>query len=158
MRSGLRWLWIAVVVFFLDLVSKHAALTNLIDYQPLEITSFFNLTLSYNTGAAFSFLHRASGWQTWLFGLLAISVTVGIIIWMNRLSNKQRWLNIALSLIIGGALGNLFDRIYYGHVIDFIQLHAAQLYWPIFNVADSAICVGAIMLFIDTLRSRKKAL
>lgn len=156
MRSGLIWLWVTVVIFIADFMTKHAALKFLMEYQPLQITSFFNLTLSYNTGAAFSFLHQASGWQKWLFGILAVVVSIGLLIWMTRLSAKERWLNVSLALIIGGAMGNLFDRLYYGHVIDFIQLHASYLYWPVFNVADSAICIGATMLFLDAICFGKK--
>lgn len=156
MRNGLRWLWVSLVVFTLDFLSKSYALKKLMEYQPLEVNKFFNLTLSYNKGASFGFLNHASGWQTWLFGLLAIAVTIAILVWMSRLSAKQRWLNIALAMIIGGALGNLFDRIHYGHVIDFIQWHISYLYWPIFNLADSAICIGAAMLFIDAVFFAKK--
>jgi len=87
---------------------------------------------------------------------LAIGVSLSIILWMRRLSASQKWLNIALSLVVGGAMGNLFDRIYYGHVIDFIQLHTTSFYWPVFNLADSAICIGATMLFLDAIFARKK--
>ncbi len=147
--TGLRWLWVAVVVFILDRISKYLAMSFLTDYEPLVITRFFNFTLSYNKGAAFSFLDQASGWQMWFFGGLALVVSIGILIWLSRLSSRQRWLSISLAMIVGGALGNLFDRINYGQVIDFIQLHVSHFYWPVFNIADSAVCVGAFMLFLD---------
>jgi signal peptidase II len=155
MRSGLKWVWIAVLVFILDWITKTLALRHLIEYTPLEMTSFFNFTLSYNTGAAFSFLHDASGWQTWVFGVLAVTVSIAILIWMKRLPASERWVSIALAFIIGGAMGNFFDRIYYGHVIDFIQVHIGGWYYPVFNVADSAVCVGAVMLLWDALRKKR---
>jgi len=156
MRTGLRWLWLAVIVLALDRFSKLMALHFLTEYEPLRITSFFNLTLAYNKGAAFSFLGYASGWQVWLFGLLAIVVSGVLLEWLRRLSYQNRLVSVALSLVIGGALGNLWDRIYYGKVIDLIQLHIANFYWPVFNVADSAICVGAFLLIWDAFRNRKK--
>lgn len=155
MRSGLRWLWVSVLVFIVDFATKSWALANLVDYQPMPITSFFNLTLSYNTGAAFSFLHTASGWQKWLFGSLALTVSVILIVWLKRISYQQCWLAISLALIIGGALGNLCDRLIYGHVIDFIDLYVSHWHWPVFNMADSAVCLGAAMLFWDTLKNKK---
>lgn len=155
MHSGLRWLWVSVVVFFLDVISKYFALHFLTEYEPYPVVPFFNLTLAYNKGAAFSFLNSASGWQTWFFGGLAIVISAGIVIWLKRLSYQQRWLSIALALIIGGALGNLFDRIYYGHVIDFIELYASRYHFPVFNFADSAIFFGAVMLIWDGLTVKR---
>lgn len=154
MHSGLRWLWVAVVVFALDRFTKIVALTKLTEYLPWPVMPFFNLTLSYNTGAAFSFLNTASGWQKWLFGSLAAIVSIVLIVWLKKISYQQRWLAIALALIIGGALGNLCDRIVYGFVIDFIDFYISHWHWPVFNIADSAICIGAAMLFWDAVRSR----
>lgn len=154
--SGLCWLWIAVIVFMLDWASKYFALHHLHEYEPIVITQFFNLMLAFNKGAAFSFLHHASGWQMWFFSGLSILVTMGILGWLKRLSYQQRWLSIALTLIIGGALGNLFDRVYYGHVIDFLQFHLSHFYWPVFNLADSAICVGAFLLFWDVMVKKEE--
>jgi signal peptidase II len=125
-------------------------------HETLRMTSFFNLTLAYNTGAAFSFLNSAGGWQLWLFAIIAAIVSVGLLIWLQRLKYQQRWPSIAVSLILAGALGNLWDRINYNHVVDFIQLHAGDFYWPVFNVADSAICLGAFMLMLESLIFRKK--
>lgn len=155
-QSGLIWLWVTAVVIGLDRFTKQLALKNLLDYTPVEITSFFNLTLSYNKGAAFGFLNSASGWQMWMFGSLAVLVGVTLLVWLARLPRQQAWISIALSLVIGGAAGNLIDRIYYGRVIDFIQWHVANYYWPTFNIADSAICAGAVMLLIDALLQKKQ--
>jgi signal peptidase II len=154
-QTGLRWLWIAVIVLVLDRLTKVSIQHSLGLYESIKIAPFFNLTLAYNTGAAFSFLNSASGWQMWLFGLIALVVTATLLVWLKRLPRKQWWMSIALVFIIGGAVGNLWDRICYGHVIDFIQLHAASFYWPVFNVADAAICVGAFMLALEALFNRK---
>jgi signal peptidase II len=158
-RSGLGWVWVAVVVLLLDRISKYLAVRFLIENEPYPVMKFFNFTLAYNTGAAFSFLKDASGWQAWFFGGLAVMVSVGLLIWLKRISYQQRWLSIAIALIIGGALGNLFDRISYGHVVDFIDWYVSYYHWPVFNIADTAVCIGAVMLLIDTLfleKSRKK--
>lgn len=156
-QTGLRWLWISLVVLILDRISKVMAQHFLVEYDAFPVTSFFNFMLAYNKGAAFSFLGYASGWQVWLFGALAIAVSTSLLVWLQRISYKQWWVAIALTLIIGGALGNLWDRISYGHVIDFIQLHTTRLYWPVFNVADSAICLGAFLLAGDAIIHRKKS-
>lgn len=155
-RTGLCWLWVAVFVLIADRVSKQLALYYLSDYVPVPVLPFFNLTLAYNTGAAFSLLSHASGWQTWLFGGLAIVVSIGLLLWLKRLSPSQRWMGIALTFILGGALGNLWDRVSYGHVIDFIELYAWGWYWPAFNIADSMICIGAIMILWDAIFFKKK--
>lgn len=151
MRSGLRWIWVAVLVVILDRITKTLALKNLMAYTPVKVMPFFNLTLAYNKGAAFSFLNSASGWQTWMFGGIAIGMSVILLIWLSKISVKQKWVSVALCFIIGGALGNLWDRLMYGHVIDFIQWYVGEWYWPVFNIADSAICVGATMLLLDAV-------
>ncbi len=149
--TGLCWLWVTVIVLILDRLTKYFALQYLPPYAEVPVFKYFNLTLAYNKGAAFSFLNSASGWQIWMFGVIALLVSIGLLIWLARLSSRQRWLCIALTLIIGGALGNLSDRFLYGHVIDFLDFYIANWHWPAFNIADSAICVGAVMLFIDAL-------
>lgn len=151
LQTGLRWLWISVVIIGIDRFTKIQAQQSLIPYDSKPVMPFFNLTLSYNKGAAFSFLSYAAGWQVWLFGVLAIVISAILIGWLMRISHKDKWIAIALTLIIGGALGNLWDRISYGHVIDFIDLYVSQYHWPVFNIADSAICGGAVMLIIDSL-------
>jgi len=145
----LKWLWLSLAVIVLDQLTKYLATDLLLYAEPVAVVPFFNLTLLHNTGAAFSFLSDAGGWQRWFFALMAIGVSVGITVWLSRLESKQRWLAIALALVVGGALGNLWDRLYLGYVVDFIQLYYDRWYWPAFNIADSAIFVGAVMLLID---------
>jgi len=154
--TGWRWLWIAVLIVLLDRLTKYLAVHFLVPFEPLRIFSLLNLTLGYNKGAAFGFLNNASHWQTWLFGTLAVLVSIALLIWLKNLSSKQRWMSIALTLIVGGALGNLCDRILYGYVTDFIEFHFSHWSFPAFNVADSAICVGAFMVLFDALFLQKK--
>jgi len=156
LNTGLRWIWVTFVVIALDQATKYWAQKYLQAYDALPIAPGFNLELSYNTGSAFGFLHQASGWQIWFFGILAALVSIAIFIGLMRLSWRQYWVCIALSCIIGGALGNLFDRLLYHHVIDFIQLYVSHFYWPTFNIADAAICLGAFMLLVHGLKERGK--
>src|SRR3990167_5822623 len=153
--SGLIWVWIAILVLLLDRFSKFWVLNHLIFFQPVVILPVLNLTLTYNTGAAFSFLHTASGWQNIVLGGLAVIVSFVIICWLAKLSARAYLLSIALNLILGGALGNAWDRVLYGYVVDFLSFHLGSWHFAIFNVADSAICVGALMLMIDWLRQPK---
>lgn len=158
--GGLKWLWISAVVIAFDQVTKIAATANLAMHEAVEIMPMFNFTLAHNTGAAFSFLSDAGGWQRWFFTGIAVVVSVAITVWMKRLDDKQRWLTISLALILGGAIGNVWDRITLGYVIDFIDVYYGDWHWPAFNIADSAITVGAVMLAIDALfleRARQKA-
>ncbi len=147
----LRWLWLTLFVILLDQASKQLAEAMLQFNQPVYVFSFFDLTLLYNEGAAFSFLSDQSGWQRWFFIGLALVVSLVLTVWLSRLKPGERWTGIALGLIIGGALGNVIDRILFGHVIDFIHLHVAEHYWPAFNVADSAISVGVALMLLDAL-------
>lgn len=147
--TGLRWLWISVLVIILDRFTKILVQKSLVPFVAKPVMPSLNLTLSYNTGSAFSFLDSASGWQIWMFGCIAIVVSIAILVWLYRLPASQKWLGIALAFVVGGALGNLWDRFSYGHVVDFIDVYVSHLHWPVFNVADSAICVGAFMLFWD---------
>ncbi len=153
--TGLFWLWVSILIIPLDRITKYYALHLLDPYSPLPLFPGFNFTLAYNKGAAFSFLGSASGWQGWLLGSVALGVCLVLLIWLFRLPRSQRWLSIAITLIIGGALGNLTDRFLYGHVIDFIDVYYQQWHWPVFNIADSAICIGAGMLLIEALFKRK---
>jgi signal peptidase II len=158
-KSGkLVWLWLSLLVVGLDQISKQLA-TGFLEYaRPVELLSVFDLTLLHNTGAAFSFLASAGGWQRWLFALLAASVSVVLTVWLKRLKAHETWLAIALALILGGALGNLYDRVVLGYVVDFISIHYQRHYFPAFNLADSGITIGAVMLIIDTVwLSRKSA-
>ena len=147
----LRWLWISLLVVVFDQWSKYEAATNLNFAEPVAVFPFFNLTLLHNTGAAFSFLSQAGGWQRWLFAIIAIVMCVVILVWIARLNKSQQWLAISLSLVLGGAIGNLWDRIYLGYVIDFIDVYYQSYHWPAFNIADAAISAGAVMFIIDTL-------
>jgi signal peptidase II len=147
----LNWLWLSATVIFFDQTTKWMASHWLEPHAKYQLTSWFNLTLVHNTGAAFSFLSDASGWQRWFFTALTIVISVLILIWLKRLKPGEHWTAAALGLILGGAIGNLTDRIAHGHVIDFIQWHYQHWYWPTFNIADSAISVGAAILVIHGL-------
>lgn len=151
----LKWLWLSALVVVLDQLTKWFAEIMLVAHEPLPVLSFFNLTLMYNPGAAFSFLADAGGWQRWFFLILSVVVSSILIIWVSRLKRHEIRLAVALALIIGGAIGNLIDRILYGHVIDFIQLYYEGWYWPAFNIADSAITVGAVLWIIESFVSTR---
>ncbi len=146
--SGLVWLWIAILILVIDRYSKLWIVDHLTFQEPLRILPFFNLTLAFNTGAAFSFLHSASGWQNWFLGGLAIIISILVLYWLAKSPARAGWMNIALCLILGGALGNAWDRMLYGYVIDFLSFHLGDWHFAIFNLADSAICVGAFMVFL----------
>ena len=148
--SGWRWLPVTAFVVVLDQVTKALVLRHFELYQSIPVLPVLDFTLLYNTGAAFSFLADASGWQRWFFSLLAIAVSVVILVWLRRLKARAQWmLSCALALILGGAVGNLIDRLRFGHVVDFIHVHWGEAYFPAFNMADSAITVGAALLLID---------
>ncbi|MDZ3993887.1 signal peptidase II [Pseudomonas sp. Teo4] len=153
----LAWLWLSLVVLVLDQVTKVYFEGKLSLYQQIVvIPDYFSWTLAYNTGAAFSFLAESSGWQRWLFALIAVAVSAVLVVWLKRLGRSETWLAVALSLVLGGALGNLYDRIVLGHVVDFILVHwQNRYYFPAFNLADSAITVGAVMLALDMFKSKK---
>ena len=153
----LGWLVLSLLVLVIDQVSKAHFEGSLEMFQQIVvIPDYFSWTLAYNTGAAFSFLADSSGWQRWLFALIAIVVSAVLVVWLKRLGRNDTWLAIALALVLGGALGNLYDRIALGHVIDFILVHwQNRHYFPAFNFADSAITVGAIMLALDMFKSKK---
>lgn len=155
--SGLVWLVLSVIILVIDRDSKIWMVDHLQFGEPVALLPFLNLTLAYNTGAAFSFLHTASGWQHYLLGGLAVGVAIFIIATMMRLPRSQYWQNTALSLILAGALGNAWDRVLYGHVIDFVNFHVGDWHFAIFNVADSAICIGAFMLILMWLWQKKES-
>lgn len=150
-KQVFAWLLLSAVVVALDLWTKSLASESLTLYRPLEITSWLNMTLAHNYGAAFSFLSDAGGWQRWLFTGLALVVTLVLVVWMFRLRAGEKLTGAALGLIIGGAIGNLTDRIRHGYVVDFIDVYYQDWHWPAFNVADSAITCGVILLLIDGL-------
>ncbi|WP_415761390.1 signal peptidase II [Pseudomonas sp. CP4] len=153
----LSWLWLSLLVLVIDQASKFYFEARLEMFQQIVIIpDLFSWTLAYNTGAAFSFLADSSGWQRWLFALIAIVVSAVLVVWLKRLGRNDTWLAVALALVLGGALGNLYDRVVLGHVIDFILVHwQNRWYFPAFNIADSAITVGAIMLALDMFKSKK---
>ncbi|MCC6915750.1 signal peptidase II [Nitrosomonas sp.] len=146
---------LAVVVLALDLLSKRWIEFNLAYDQQIVITDFFNLVLAYNAGAAFSFLSDASGWQRWFLSAIAALVS-SLIIYLLYKNTSNRLFCFALSLILGGALGNLWDRIMLGHVVDFLDFHLRGYHWPAFNLADSAIFCGAFLLILDSIRNGRK--
>ncbi|NJM10890.1 MAG: lipoprotein signal peptidase [Synechococcaceae cyanobacterium SM1_2_3] len=146
-----QWGWLSILVIALDQATKFLAEMLLVMHQPVPLTPFFNLMLTYNTGAAFSFLANAGGWQRWFFLILGLAVSMGLIVWLQRLKPTEKRLAAALALILGGAVGNLIDRAWLGQVIDFIQLYYHRWYWPAFNIADSAISIGAFLLVLDSL-------
>ncbi|MCP1313999.1 signal peptidase II [Halomonas sp. 707D7] len=160
MRQPLRWLWLAVAVIALDLSSKYALSHMLVYNRPVEVLPFFDLRLLHNTGAAFSFLASHPGWQRWFFAIVAVGASIGLTVWLSRIRADEKWLAISLPLIIGGALGNLFDRLVHGYVVDFLSFHVAGWYYPAFNVADIGITLGALGLIWESFmgdRRRRKA-
>ena len=150
-KAAFAWLSLSAVIIVLDLWTKLIATESLTLYRPVEVFSWLNMTLAHNYGAAFSFLSDAGGWQRWLFTGLASVVTVVLVVWLLRLSAKEKRLATALSLVIGGAIGNLIDRIVNGYVVDFIDVYYRDWHWPAFNLADSAISCGIILLLLDGL-------
>ena len=146
-----QWLCIAAVIVLLDQLPKIMVMQMFSYGQSKPVTAVFNLVLAYNKGAAFSFLADGGGWQRYLFSAIAIGAAIFIIYLLKRHAG-QRLFCWALALVLGGAVGNLIDRIAYGHVVDFLDFHVAGWHWPAFNVADSAICIGAVMFIIDELR------
>ena len=150
-KMAFAWLLMSVIIIVLDLWTKGIATESLTLYRPVELTSWLNMTLAHNYGAAFSFLSDAGGWQRWLFTGLASVVTVVLVVWLLRLPAHEKWTGAALGLIIGGAVGNLIDRIMHGYVVDFIDVYYQSYHWPAFNLADSAITGGVILLLLDGL-------
>jgi signal peptidase II len=167
------WLAVAAAVIGLDQITKHLAVSFLSPHEPARLLPFVNLDLAYNTGAAFSFLADSAGWQRWFFVVLALAVSAMIVRWLRRLGPEERWNGVALSLILGGALGNALDRVFFGHVIDFIDVFymadsciplftplsvgdGVQCHWPAFNLADSAITVGAVMMIVEAVLPSKR--
>lgn len=152
--NALPWLFLSALVVALDLLTKHLALAHLPPYQPQPvIDGLLNLTLVFNTGAAFSFLAAAEGWQRWLFSGLALGISVLLAFWLGRIRRDDWRQALPFALVIGGALGNLHDRLRYGRVVDFVDAYWRDYHWPAFNLADSAIVVGAMLLVWFGLRS-----
>ena len=156
LRSVIAWIGLAVALALADRATKEMVLGAFRAGEAREVTGFFNLVLTFNRGAAFSLLADAPGWQRELFVAIAVVATV-VIVWLLARQGNDKLFSLALALILGGALGNLWDRIALGHVIDFLDFHAAGHHWPAFNLADSAITVGAALLIWDGFRSKGRA-
>jgi signal peptidase II len=156
-RGSLGFLTLSAAIVILDQLSKFAIEHSLAVFQSVRVLPVLEITRQHNTGAAFSFLADAAGWQRWLFTALALIVSVVLAVWLSRIERSARLLACAVALILGGALGNVIDRLRLGHVIDFIAAHWDQHYFPAFNVADSAICVGAGLLLLDTWLASRRA-
>ncbi|MBY7782235.1 signal peptidase II [Vibrio fluvialis] len=157
-QSGVRWLWLALLVFVADIAIKLVVM-NSMGYgwdNRIEILPFFNLLYVHNYGAAFSFLSDQAGWQRWLFTGIAFAVVGLLAFWMRRLPSSDKWNNMAYALIIGGAVGNVFDRVVHGFVVDYLDFYWGTYHWPAFNLADSAICIGAAMIILDGFRGKKQ--
>ncbi len=152
-----HWLWLTVLIVVADQWTKRLVTDHLEEFEAVVLLPVLDFMRLHNEGAAFSMLSDASGWQRWFFSVLAIGVSVGILIWLRRLPARGKSLLAAgLCLVMGGAIGNVIDRIRLGHVIDFIRVHYADWYFPAFNVADSAITIGAGLLILDTILQPKK--
>ena len=152
-RNIKSWLWLAAMLIAVDQISKWIVLGALHPGESRYVAPFFNWVLTFNSGAAFSFLSDAGGWQRWFFTVLALGVSAWIVTLLRRHTSEFR-LSLALTLVLGGALGNVIDRLRFGAVVDFIQWHVAGYYWPAFNVADSAITIGAILLAWDQFATK----
>lgn len=155
-----KWIWLllSVLVIIVDQVTKHIVTMQLEPYHPIAILPMLNFTLAYNTGAAFNFLSGAGAWHHWFFASFSTIISLAIMIWLYRMpKDAERLQYIALSLILGGALANLIDRLTLGYVIDFIQVYYKHFYWPIFNIADSAISIGTFLLTIDLFKHSKSS-
>jgi len=146
----LKWLWLSLLAVVLDQGSKFVIDSSMRLYQTIPVMPYFNLTYVHNTGAAFSFLSDAGGWQRWFFAGLAILISGVIAVWLARLKQHETLLAIALSLVLGGAIGNLIDRLAYGYVIDFLDVYYGTWHWPAFNIADSAITLGVMLMLAES--------
>ena len=166
-ESGLVWVWISALIVVADQITKFWAEATLSTGRIIEVAPFWNFFLAYNKGAAFSFLGDAGGWQRWLFAGLAIGVSLLVLHWLRQLQSRQRWQGVAFALIIGGAIGNLYDRVFREEgVVDFIDWYIPAssfgdwperaMHWPTFNIADSAIVAAVIMIFIDALLTSRR--
>jgi len=150
----LKWVWLSGIVLVLDQISKIWVDLTLELHQSIPVIPNFSITYAHNYGAAFSFLSDAGGWQRWFFAVLAIAVSIGIVIYLSKLKNEEKLLAVSLSLILGGAIGNIIDRVLYGYVIDFLDVYYQVYHWPIFNIADSAITVGVGLMLIESFMEK----
>ena len=157
LNSPLKLLWISALVIVLDQLTKVWAVTTLPFHQTVNVMPYFDWYLTYNRGAAFSFLADAGGWQRWFFTITAVVISVVIFFWIKKLETNDRATAISLCLILGGAIGNLIDRIYLGYVVDYIRIWLGNYPWPAFNIADAAISIGAAVLIISSFTDTQKS-
>jgi signal peptidase II len=150
MMPMLKWLWLTLLAVLLDQGSKLAIDASMHLYESIPLIPYLNLTYVHNTGAAFSFLSEAGGWQRWFFSGLALVISAGITVWLTKLQKHETLLAAALALILGGAIGNLIDRVAYGYVIDFIDVYYGNAHFPFFNIADAAINLGVILMLAES--------
>lgn|SRR3990167_11386595 len=154
-RKNLYWVILSLLIVLCDQVAKHYVIHHLVPGEPRSVLPMLNVMLAYNKGTAFSLLSQGAHWQYYFLTGIAIAVSVMVLIWLIQLPNSQRWAACALSLILGGAIGNVWDRFLYGYVIDFIDFHTQHWHFATFNIADAAITVGAMMLIGEMLFSKK---
>jgi len=152
----LKWLWLSSIVVVFDQMSKIWVDLTLELHQSIPVMPSFSITYAHNYGAAFSFLSDAGGWQRWFFAVLAIVVSIGIVVYLKKLKSEEKLLAVSLSLILGGAIGNIIDRVLYGYVIDFLDVYYQAYHWPIFNIADSAITVGVGLMLIESFMEKEE--
>lgn len=150
------WFILSIVVVLLDQASKYWVMAHISPYRPVPVFPMLNITLAYNSGAAFSFLSGAGDWHRWFFATFSIIVSLILVVWLIRLPKEDRLQAAGVSLILGGALGNLIDRALHGHVIDFVDVYYKYHHFATFNLADSAICIGAGFLILDLLLQKRK--
>jgi signal peptidase II len=153
--TGLRLWWLMLLVLVADQISKQVVIANMQLFDSIELLPFFNFTYVRNYGAAFSLLSDAGGWQRWFFTIIAVVISCVLAVWLARNNKTQLKLNLALSLVLAGAIGNLIDRSIYGYVIDFFHLYYQNWHYPAFNIADSAICIGAALLIWDSFSNNE---
>jgi len=155
-ETGWRWWWLVLLVLVADQLSKVWVIQNFSLGESVSLLPVFNFTYARNYGAAFSFLGDAGGWQRWFFTMIAVVVSIVLAVWLSRLAKTQLKLSLALSLIISGAIGNLIDRSLYGYVVDFLHVFYQSWHYPIFNIADCAISIGAVLLIWDSFSSENQ--
>ena len=151
----MHWLWLSGAILLVDQLVKYRIVDTFYLYEQVSvIPSFFSLTLAYNTGAAFSFLSDQAGWQRWFLSGVAAVVSILLVSWLRRMNRDEGWQACSMALILGGALGNLYDRVAHGYVVDFLLVYYDRWYFPSFNLADVAITMGAAMLVLDMFREQ----
>ena len=156
--SGIRWLWISLLVIVTDQLSKLWIERTMALGDSFTVLPILDIIRAHNSGAAFSFLATAGGWQRWAFSVLAVGVSIALVFWLRKLAlATQGLLAFGLALILGGAIGNVIDRVEHGYVVDFVHAHWGSHYFPAFNVADSAITIGAVLVILDSLLESRRA-